>query len=417
MRVLQVNTYHYPRGGDAVHALALADALTAAGHEVRWFGMQHPENQPSPDSEYWMPYIDFAELSGSRSPRDAFRVLGRTLYSPEAARRIGRMIDAWRPDVAHLHSIHGHVSLSVLVELGRRGIPVVWTLHDYKLLCPDTHLMLRGEECERCKGGRFMQCTLNRCKKGSLPASAVATLEAEVDRFVDPQRRVDRFIAPSCYLMDTFREFGWDTSRFTHLPNFAPVDPIPVRREPRAGRFAYAGRLDRAKGVATLVRAVGAVPGAILAIAGDGPLETDLRALADSAAPGRVTFLGRVGPSDLARLRDGAMAVVIPSECRENSPLTLTEAFARGCPVIAADVGGLPESVTDGENGLLFRSGGVDALACALRRVISDPALEAHMSEGASRSAAGLGIDSYVSRLLDLYCSVIDERVTGERSH
>jgi glycosyltransferase involved in cell wall biosynthesis len=417
MRVLQVNTYHYRRGGDCVHALAIADALTASGHEVRFFGMQHPENLPSPDSERWMPYIDFAELNGTKSVGSAVAVLRRTLYSREAARRIGEMVEEWRPDVAHLHSIHGHLSLSVLAELNRRGIPVVWTLHDFKLLCPNTHLMLRGAACERCKGGRFLQCTINRCKKDSLAASLVATLEAEVGRVVDPQRRVDRFVAPSRFLMDKFGEFGWDTAGFVHMANFAPADDIPVVRAPVPGRFAYTGRLDPAKGVGTLIEAIGRTEGATLELAGDGPLEADLRALADRVAAGRVTFHGRVGPAELAAIRDSSLAVVIPSECKENSPYALTEAFNRGCPVVAADVGGLPEVVRDGENGVLFASGDAAGLSRTLRRLVDDDVLVARLGAGARATAAGLGVDAYLPELLAVYCSVIDGRTTGERAH
>ena len=173
------------------------------------------------------------------------------------------MVDDWRPDVAHLHNIHAHLTLSVRAELHRRGVPVVWTLHDYKLLCPNTSLAVRGAVCERCKPRRFAQCTLNRCKKDSLTASLVATLEAKVGRFIDPWKCVDRFVAPSAFLMSKFREFGRDTSAFTHIPNFAPVDPIAPSRAPVPGRFVYAGRLDRTKGVGRLIEAIGRVPGEI----------------------------------------------------------------------------------------------------------------------------------------------------------
>ena len=417
MRALQVNTYHYRRGGDAVHALAIGEALSEAGHEVRYFGMRHPLNLPSPDESLWMPYIDFAELSQSKSPAAAIRVLRRTLYSREAARRIGRMIDEWRPDVAHLHSIFGHLSLSVLVELNRRGIPVVWTLHDYKLLCPNTHLMLRGAECERCKGNRFMQCTLNRCKKDSLAASLVATLEAEVAEFIGPAGRVDRFIAPSRFLMGKFVEFGWDSGKFEHIPNFAPADDIPIHRAPESGRFAYTGRLDPAKGAGTLIEAVGRTEGATLEVAGEGPLEAELRALADAVAPGRVTFHGRIDQPQLAALRDSSLAVVIPSECHENSPYAMTEAFNRGCPVIAADMGGLPETVADGQNGLLFPSGDAEALAHALHRLMCDGELEGKLEGGARATAATLGIQEYVRRLLAVYCLVIEGRAKAEGVH
>jgi glycosyltransferase involved in cell wall biosynthesis len=414
MRILQVNTYHHRRGGADVHALALVDALTEAGHDVRFFGMQHPANIESRDSVYWVPCIDFVELNGAKSVRSAVQVLGRVIYSREAARRIGRMIDEWRPDVAHLHGVHHHLSLSVLVELNRRGIPVVWTVHDYKLLCPNTSLVLRGEACDRCKGGHYMQCTLNRCKKDSRAASLVATVEAYVDAVIDPRNRVDRFIAPSRFLLNRFVEFGWDGELFEHIPNFAPDDDMPGVRAPVPGRIAYIGRLDPLKGIAVAIEAVGRTPGVTLEVAGEGPIEDELHALADTVAPGRVRFHGLVGPASLAELRDSSMAAVVPSKWNENSPLTVIEALRRGCPVIGSDSAGIAELIDDGRNGLLFTPGDADALAGALGRLAGDPILQAHLVEGATESAGTLGADTYVSSLLDLYGSVLSEQAAGK---
>lgn len=407
MRVLIINAYHYARAGAEVHALELASALEDAGHDVRFFGMQDPRNEPSPDSEHWMPHIDFAELNKAKSVGAGARVLRRSIYSREAARRVGAMVDEWRPDVAHLHSIHAHLTLSVPVELHRRGIPVVWTLHDYKLLCPNTSLAVRGVVCERCRGNRFFQCTLNRCKKNSVGASLVATLEAEAGKLIDPQARVDRFIAPSRFLLEKFAEFGWDTTKFVHIPNFASVDSIPIARKPAAGHFAYTGRLDRSKGAWTLVEAIARTAGVTLDIAGEGPLEAELRMLADEAAPGRVTFHGRVGPPTLAALRDASLAVVVPSEVYENSPYAVIEAFSRGCPVVAADIGGLPELVSNESNGLLFAPGDADDLARVLRRLTDDAELQQRLSLGALQTVGRLNVDDYVRRLLALYRSVL----------
>ena len=414
MRVLLVNNYHYARGGDAVHALALGAALQDAGHEVRFFGMQHPDNLPCDDSQYWMPYIDFAELDRSKSPGAAVRVLRRSLYSVDAARRIRRMIQDWRPDVAHLHSIHGHLSLSVLDELHKADIPVVWTIHDWRLLCPNSTLMIHGVICERCRGGHFWQCVANRCKKDSRASSLVATLEAEVQKLVDAQKKVGRFIAPSQFMLSKFHEFGWDTSKFVQIPNFAPAEGSSIDRTPIAGRFLYTGRLSPEKGMRTLLRAIGGVSGASLDIAGEGPMDEELRVLADAVAPGRVTFHGRVDSARLSVLRDAAVAVVVPSEWYENSPLAVAESFARGCPVVAANIGGLPELVTDGGNGLLFTSGDVEGLEEALGRLVGDKALGQRLSEGALQKAASLGIESYVPRLLAVYDSAVRSVGTSE---
>jgi glycosyltransferase involved in cell wall biosynthesis len=277
--------------------------------------------------------------------------------------------------------------------------------------------VLRGVPCERCKGNRFIQCTVNRCKKDSLGASVVATLEAEVDRFIGPAKRVDRFISPSRYLLGKFAEFGWDTAKFVHIPNFAPSPTAAVRRAPAPGRFAYIGRVETPKGIGALIEAIGATEGATLQVAGEGPLEGRYRALAARVAPGRVTFRGLLDQVSLDEIRDSSLALVVPSEWNENGPLTVIEALNRGCPVVASERGGLPEMVQHDVNGLLFPSGDVERLAESLRRMMSEPGLAARLGEQAARESSERSVDVYLSRLLEVYRSVIEERAAKGGSH
>lgn len=342
-------------------------------------------------------------MNRTRSFRTATRVLTRSIYSLEAAKRLGEMLDEWQPDVAHLHSIHGHLTLSVLVELNRRGIPVVWTLHDYRLLCPNTQLMVRGQVCERCSGGRVWNCAIHRCKKDSAAASLVASVEAYVEMFVGVAKRVECFIAPSAFLLSEFRRFGWDTSRFVHLGNFVPAARVVTERCPATGSFVYAGQLVQCKGVHTLIRAVGQIEGATLEIAGTGADEQQLRALAEEVAPDRVAFHGHVSAHELAALRRTATAVVVPSEWFENSPYAVTEAFGAGCPVVAADIGGLPELVIHDENGLLFAPGDVSSLANALTLLKEDSQLVLRLADRAAAAATSMELGEYVEALEQIY--------------
>ena len=409
MRVLFVNTYYYRRAGAEVHALDLAEQLRRAGHEVRFFAMRHPENLESADSEYWVPEIDFRSMNAAKNPANAMRVLSRAIYSVTARKALSRMLAEWRPDVAHVHNLHAHLTPSVIVELKRAGIPVVWTLHDYKLLCPNTTLVSHDDLCERCRGSRFWQCTLHRCKKDSLAASMVATLEAEAHRLLQLPARVDAFIAPSEFLRQKFIEFGWPAEKIIHMPNFNS-QPLASKVEmPEGRRVLYSGQLVRAKGVMTLLEAVRHAPGVELDIAGEGPLRPEIEEqIASWDSDGaKVRLHGRVGPDVLVRLIDDARLVVVPSEWYENSPYAVIEAFARARPVVAFRIGGLPELVVDEVSGITVSPGSPSEIASAIDRLLGEPDLWLRLARGALDSATARDMGDYVIGIERVYSSVL----------
>jgi glycosyltransferase involved in cell wall biosynthesis len=199
MRILMVQTFYYPRGGDSTYMLGLSKLLEEHGHEVVPFGMETPHNLATPYAEYFVSEIDFPSLLGRRSPRAAWRVLTRSVYSGEARRKIAALCEAAKPDIAHFHNIHAHLTTSIIGPLRKRAIPIVWTLHDFRLVCPNTSFLSHSEICERCLPNRFYHAVLQRCKKGSLPASAVAALTSVYDRLSRVPSRIDRFITPSVF--------------------------------------------------------------------------------------------------------------------------------------------------------------------------------------------------------------------------
>jgi glycosyltransferase involved in cell wall biosynthesis len=405
LKVLFINTYHYRRAGAEVHALDLAEQLRRRGHEVRFFSMHHQENLDSPDADYWVPEIDFRSMHAAKNPVNAVQVLSRAIYSTDARTSLARMLSTWRPDVAHLHNLHAHLTPSVIGILRSRAIPVVWTLHDYKLLCPNTTFVSHDEVCERCKGSRFWQCTLRKCKKDSRTASLVATLEAEAHRLLRIPSRVARFIAPSEFLRQKFIEYGWPSEKFVHIPNFNNQPLVRGVTSLSESRVLYSGQLVRTKGVMTLLEAVRQSPGVTLDLAGEGPLRAEIEAEIASwgTSSAKVHLHGHVGAIDLARLIEGSRLVVVPSEWYENSPYAVIEAFARARPVVASRIGGLPELVVDGFNGITVTPGSPREIAAAIKRLLDEPELWLLLAKGALESAAARGATDYVNRLEKVY--------------
>ncbi len=377
MKILMVQTFFYYRGGDSTYMLNLTKLLEEKGHEVVHFAMEHPQNLPSPYSRYFVSEIDFPSLLAERSPRAAWKVLTRSIYSKEAKVKIARLVEDTKPDIAHFHNIHGHLTTSIIAPLRALGVPIVWTLHDFRQVCPNTSFLSHGEICERCLPDKFYNVVLHRCKKGSLAASFVAMVSMYYERLARVPSRVDRFITPSEFLRSKLIEGRFDPERIIAIPNF--VDLEHYRNEGEDDYFLYIGRLLYEKGIDVLIRAVAKLESGRLLIVGEGPAAGELKALANELGTERVKFAGYLTGDELRMTIARAQFVVLPSRLYENLPFSIMEAFASGKPVVATDLGGIPEMVEDGVNGFLFPNGDVDALADRISRLLSDPELRARM--------------------------------------
>lgn len=404
MKVLLIQTFHYRRGGDCTYTFALADLLREQGHDVSFFGMHHPENLPCDQDRFFVEHIDFAELARHQSPWNAVRVLSRSIYSYSARRKLSDLLREIRPDVAHLQNIHSHLTPSILHALRDAGIPAVWTLHDFKLICPDSHLRSHGRVCEDCKGNRFYSCVLKRCKKGSFAASLVAALEAGVHSLLDLPSLVGRFISPSEFLRDKFVEFGWPRERLAHVPNFLPRELLSDWGVEDGGYALFLGRLEPWKGVHTLLAACARLPDLRLILAGDGSARSDLEATIARQQLTGTRLAGHLEGRALRELLARASFVVAPSEGYENCPYSVMEAMAAGKPVLASELGGHPELVTDGETGLLVEPGDPAMLADALGRLASDAQLRRRLgNNGAMVARRRFSPERHYERLFPLY--------------
>lgn len=366
--LLSINNYFYPRGGADVLFLEQNRMFEELGWQVVPFAMQHPENLPSPWSEYFPDEIEYGRAY--TLPQKLVRA-PRTIYSLQARRNIGRLLEQVSPRIAHVHNIYHHLSPSILSVLKARGVPVVLTIHDLKLTCPARSLMIGSQPCERCRGGSFHHVALNRCVKGSITLSSMVMVESYLHRmFRLYESGVTRFVAPSRFMLETFVQWGWPREHVAYIPNFADIRRFQPG-SPIGRRFVYFGRLSKEKGVATLLRAA-AKARQPLTLVGSGPAESELKQLAASLDVD-VHFAGRQDGAALAALVESARAVVVPSECYENAPLAVLEGYAAGRPVIGADIGGIPELVRGGGTGALFPAGDLEALAATLGHVAEMP--------------------------------------------
>jgi glycosyltransferase involved in cell wall biosynthesis len=380
MRILQIHKFFYPHAGSETALFNTRELLTSRGHTVVDFAMDHPNNVDSPYADYFTPRRDYTDRTRSvpSRARDALS----SVYSVGARLKLRRLLEAFPPDVAHMHLIYHQLTLSIVDELARQGIPSVLTMHDYKIGCPAYTLYRDGAPCDLCTTGPVENVLLHRCIKGSVAGSLLAATEARLARVRGSYRKIDAHIAPSAFAGQVAVAAGVDPHTVHVVPNFLSADELtdPVTALEEEPRFFFAGRLEEIKGIRDMLDVYASDrPGLgtlVLAGAG-GELENEVIAVAERSRT--IEYLGRLSRAEvLAQLRR-SRAFLMPARWHENNPMSVLEARAVGVPVICTDMGGLPEMVEHGVDGLVVPSGRPRALSDAIRQLSVDPILAREM--------------------------------------
>ena len=361
-RILLVNKFYYPRGGDCIVTLNTEAMLRDCGLEADVFAMEYPENLNARYKSLFASEVSFGGGMGN-----LLRALKRTMGLGDVKERFEAVLDEFKPDVVHLHNIHSYLSPVVGELAHKRGIRVVWTLHDYKLLCPRYDCLRDGKPCEKCFGGSKVHVLTNKCMKGSLPASGVAWLEALKWNRATLERNTDVFVCPSEFMASKMRQGGFDPGKIKVLNNF--LDPVKLKiyqntenNTQRQDYYCYVGRLSQEKGVTDMLKAASRLPYR-LKVAGGGPLEAELREKYASCP--NIEFLGMLDAQGVVNVLTAAKLSVIPSQWYENNPLSVVESLCAGTPVAGSQIGGIPELI-DSSNGVTFQPFNQKALSTAI---------------------------------------------------
>jgi len=411
MRLLAVHRWRHRKGGaEGVHLDHLA-LFRERGWACADFAVDHPDNEPSDWSGY------FPARFAPRRGVAGLVSLPRFFHSREAGESFARLLDDFRPDVIHAHGIYHHLTNAILAPARQRSVPIVYTLHDYKLICPAYHFYTpQNGVCERCRGGQQWRCLTNRCTQGPLAMDALYALDGWIQWHGGALKRaVSRFVGPCRFIVDKFAEHGFDREKLRYVPNFfesaddAPVvaSEVAALREARGRRILYFGRLSPEKGVDVLIDAAAAAK-APLTIVGDGPQRAALEAQA-RALGARCMFTGHLNGAALWAEVEAATAVALPSLWYEIAPKSVLEAQARGKAVITTRIGGLPELVEHGENGLLVEPGDRAGLADALRRALAmeEGSLAAMGAKGRQQATTRFTRDRYYREMTALYAELV----------
>ena len=367
MKVLLVNKFLFPKGGAETYTFKLGEILEKYGHKVQYFGLYNSKNIVGNNIGEYVTNIDF-NTGISKNLAAPFRII----YSREAAKKITKVLYDFEPDVVHLNNIQFHLTPSIIIAIQKyrlktaRKVKIVYTAHDYQLICPSHGLFdININVCEKCLGGHYTHCLRTKCMKNSRAKSFLAMLDAYFWKYSKAYSYIDTIICPSFFLkskLDLQKRFS-DKTVVIH--NFFETQKIENLE--KSDYILEFGHLSRDKGTLTLLEVAKRMPETRFVFAGYGPAVEEIEKVSNAE------YVGFKTGEELKELISNALCSVYPSQWYENCPFSVIESQIYLTPVIASRMGGIPELINEGKTGLLFNSGNVDDLECKLRDLIFTP--------------------------------------------
>lgn len=354
MKVLLINKYNFIKGGSEVYTFGLKEMLIEDGHEVIDFSMSNSKNDPSEYSKYFVDEIDYSDNRIKSKVKNSLKLI----YSKEASKKLEQLIRDTNPDIAHVNLIYHQLTPSILHTLKKYNVPVVFTSHDYKILCPNYKLYNKGL-CEKCINGSYINCFKGRCHKDSLIFSFLLTIEAYLHKYLKSYNLVDSIICPSKFMKNKLLQSGISEEKLKYIPNFINPQYYSKSKKYRSNNkekvILYYGRLSDEKGLMNLMKALKLLKRDVkVKIIGTGPQEEELKLFIKENNINNVEFLGFKSGDKLYTEISKSYCTIIPAIWHEVFGLTIIESFAFGKPVIGANLGGISELITNEENGFVF---------------------------------------------------------------
>jgi glycosyltransferase involved in cell wall biosynthesis len=384
MKVLMISWAWRNFGGDWTYVDNVKRLYEDNGYEVIPFSTIHEDNVKNDYEQYFVNSSNYTELNRTKNISNSVNAIKNSVISVDALDKVTQLIEDHEIAFAHLHIIHHHITPGVIWKLKKAGIPIIWTLHEYKLLCPEGHFISNGKICEKCYDHKFYNCALNKCKKQSFLASTLASIDAYFYYFGNVYDNVDLFLCPSQFLLNKFEQFNFPKKKLK-LTNYCydivgldnqinEIELNPLPEEKQAKYIFFVGRVERLKGVFTLIQAVAGTD-IVLKIAGTGQAMGEVLQYIEANNITNVEILGFQEKKNVYKLTYNALFVVCPSEWYENYPFSVIESMLISKAVVGANIGGIPELVINDETGFLFEPGNYVELQNKLLKLWNDPDL------------------------------------------
>ena len=406
MKILLIDKFHNIFGGAERAYFDTANVLKNNGHQVAFFSMQHKDNKETKWSKYFVKNVDLRNKDYSIFKK--ISVAFRIIWNFEAQKKLNALLDEFKPDVVHMHLIYHQLSPSIIWTLKKRNIPMVMTLHDFKHVSPNYNMLVRGKIWEKSP----WHCIGDRCVKDSFSKSVICTFEHYFHKLIKTFEKVDVYIAPSKFLAKKYKEKGF-SKEILHVPqplskNFFKPCKITEEQNQKYPKnyILYFGRLSYEKGLDVLIEAFSKSKAQNLVFVGKGDQKEVLEKLAkELKIEKKVYFVGYKSGEELKSWICNAKATVMASACYENMPYALLEALASGVIVIAANMGGMPERIIDGENGFLYNPKDKNDLIKKINKAIITN--KNTISRNAKLSVEDLTYNKYYDNLMKVYNKAI----------
>lgn len=365
MKILMVNKFLYPNGGSETYIFKLGEHLVAQGHEVQYFGMEHEGRCVGNRVDAYTSDMDFHNAS----KMDKLTYPLKTIYSSEARKKIRLVLDDFQPDVVHLNNFNYQLTPSMILEIKKwrkdtkRKCKIVFTAHDYQLVCPN-HMLNNPntrQNCEKCLGGNFMNCTKGKCIHGSTAKSAIGTMEATFWKMNGVYKYIDTMICCSHFMKSKLDTNPLFAKKTVALHNF--IDKVEWKETEKKDYVLYFGRFSEEKGIGTLIQVCKELSDVQFIFAGTGPLEETINGIPN------IKNVGFQKGEALEQLIREARFSIYPSEWYENCPFSVMESQMYGTPVLGANIGGIPELIQVGKTGELFESGNASELKSKINKL------------------------------------------------
>lgn len=398
MKILMINKFLYPNGGSETYVFNLGKYLESIGHEVQYFGMEHEGRCVGNRVNAYTAEMDFH--NGSKFSKLLYPI--KTIYSSEARKKIRLVLDDFQPDVCHLNNFNYQLTPSIILEIVKwrkqtgRKCRIVYTAHDYQLVCPNHMCLNPGtyEICEKCIGGHFSNCIKGKCIHGSTAKSIVGAAEAYFWKWKGIYKYIDVIICCSNFLKTKLDNYQVLADKTVALHNF--IEKFEEKEIEKKDYVLYFGRYSQEKGIMTLIKVAELLPDIQFIFAGSGPLEDEIDKVSN------IKNVGFQTGKALENLIREAKFSVYPSEWYENCPFSVMESEMYGTPVLGADIGGIPELIDEGVDGELFRSGDVQDLKNKILKLCSDEKIMEKCKQNLKSNKFN-SLSDYIEKLLVIY--------------
>ena len=406
MRILMINKFFFIKGGSETYYFSLKELLEKNGNEVIDFSMKDEKNFDSQYSSYFVDNIDYNKKQNLLAK---LKLGIKIVYSYEAKEKLENLIQETKPDIAHLHIFQHQLTSSIIDVLKKYNIPIVYTAHDLKMLCPN-YKMLNNEleVCEKCKNSKYYNCFKNKCIKKSYAKSFIGMCEAYFNKYRKNYEKIDYILTPSEFYRRKFIEFGIDKNKIEHLPNFLCDSEIEYEKKENSNYYLYFGRLSEEKGIMTLIKATQDAK-INLKIVGTGPEEENIKKYIVDHNLKNIKMYGFKKGKELYTFVANAKCVVIPSEWYENGPYSAIETLKLGVPIIGADIGGIPELINN--NGFTFKCGDIQDLKKTINKFegLSSNKLKEYSENSKKIFNNVYNEDKHYKRIIKIYKDLLEK--------